>query len=150
VVTFLARARPETLPAAAPAGANSKLRPVLVRLAVAAILVGCVTSWFASTHPDGLEWSIAKVTGRGEVATPEAGVHQRLSTIQAKTAILPDYGFKAAGVAEAGDEASAPPPWPAGSADTSLSGLVGGLLTLVLAGLVGVMLRMCTLRKKSC
>ena len=32
----------------------------------AAIVTGGALSWFASTHPDGLEWSIDKITGRGE------------------------------------------------------------------------------------
>ncbi len=129
--------------------ARISLRPVFVKLAVAAVVVGGVASWFASTHPDGLEWSITKVTGREEVAAPEAGIHQRLSTIQEKTAILPDYGFKAAGEAEApdGDAAAAPAPWPAVSAGTSVSGLVGGLLTLALACLAGVLIRLCAAPK---
>ena len=36
-----------------------RLRPVVVGLAVAALVAGAGLSWFASTPPDGLEWSIA-------------------------------------------------------------------------------------------
>jgi cobalt/nickel transport system permease protein len=149
VVAFVAQARPDALPAAPQTAAPVSLRPVLVKLAVAAVVVGGVASWFASTHPDGLEWSIAKVTGREEVAAPEAGIHQRLSTIQGTMAILPDYGFKAANAEAAPDaeEAAAPAPWPAVSAGTSVSGLVGGLLTLALACLAGVLIRLCAAPK---
>jgi len=144
VVSFVARARPEVLAAApGPKGAVG-LRPVWIGLAVAAIVLGGVASWFASTHPDGLEWAIGKVTGREEVAGPAAGVHQDLAGIQEKTAFLPDYGFKPADGEPARGEADVPEaaPWPAVSAGTSLSGLVGGGMTLALAGLAGAVLRL--------
>lgn len=133
VVAFIARARPEALAVGADLRAApepEKLLPslnrarlalhslgdagrsrstleqrqrwVLVGLLVAAAVLGGVGSWFASTHPDGLEWSIARVTGKGNVSAE---------------------------------------PWPAVRAGTSLAGLVGGLLTLLLAGLLGFVLK---------
>ena len=96
MVSFVARARPEALPTADAAAGNAvSLRPVLIGLLIAAAIVGGVVSWFASTHPDGLEWSIAKVTGKEEVAGSEDGMHKELAAVQEKTAFLPDYGFKA-------------------------------------------------------
>lgn len=144
VVAFVAKARPEALPTAAVSGDRVSLRPVLVKLAVIALLTGGVASWFASTHPDGLEWSIAKVTGKEEVAGREDGVHKSLADIQAKTAFLPDYGFKASGSEPAHEEAASPAAeaWPAVSAGTSVSGVVGGVMTLALACLIGIALRM--------
>jgi len=96
VVSFVARTRPEAIQTAPAAGASVNLRPVLVGLVMAAVVMGGVASWFASTHPDGLEWSIAKVTGTSEVSAAEGGVHKNLAELQKKTAFLPDYGFKAA------------------------------------------------------
>jgi len=114
---------------------------VLAGLALAAILIGGVASWFASTHPDGLEWSIARVTGKEEVGGTESSLHHRMATLQEKTAMLPDYGFRTpAADADTGDEA--PESWPAVSAGTSTSGIVGGLLTMLLAGVAGYLLRL--------
>ncbi|MEI6147621.1 MAG: energy-coupling factor ABC transporter permease [bacterium] len=115
VVAFVARARPEAFPTAPAPGTTARLRPVLLGLAAAAVLVGGVASWFASTRPDGLEWSIAKVTGKHEVRGENRS---------------------------AGEPAPIEPgSWPAVSADTSLAGLVGGAMTLVVAGLIGLVLR---------
>ena len=117
---------------------------MVIGLAMAALLAGGVASWFASVHPDGLEWSIAKVTGKEEVSASEAGLHKSLADLQEKTAFLPDYGFKATGLDSAPAEGSAPEPdrWPAVNAGTSVSGIAGGLMTLALACLVGVALKM--------
>ena len=141
VVSFVAKARPDALPTAATANKAVSLRPVLIGLAIAAVTVGSVASWFASTHPDGLEWSIAKVTGKEDLSGAEAGVHKSLAELQEKTALLPDYGFKATEAESALAENAVPEPWPAVSAGTSVAGIVGGLMTLVLACLVGFALK---------
>ena len=137
VVSFVARARPEALYAAQADAASRGLRPVMFGLALAAVALGGVASWFASTRPDGLEWSIAKVSGKEEGSRAESGVHKGLAAVQEKTAVLPGYGFKspAAGTAPEAE------PWPAVNAGTSLSGLVGGLATLALACLAGFALK---------
>jgi cobalt/nickel transport system permease protein len=137
LVSFVARARPEALPTAdVAAGARASLRPVLIGLLIAAVVVGGVASWFASTRPDGLEWSIAKVTGTEEVSGSESGLHKELAAVQEKTAFLPDYGFKAPAAKEEKSE-----PWPAVNAGTSVAGLVGGLIILRLASLIGFALK---------
>lgn len=139
VVSFVARARPEAWPAAETPELAEVGRPVLVGLLLATLALGGVASWFASSHPDGLEWSMARVSGAEELDAPAGGLHATLSGVQEKTALLPDYGFPAA-------DAAGPAPaeaavWPAVSVGTSVSGLVGGLLTLALAGAVGLALR---------
>jgi cobalt/nickel transport system permease protein len=141
VVSFVARARPEVLPTAPTTASTGSLKPVLIGLAVAAVVLGGIVSWFASADPDGLEWSIARVTGREKVAGHDAGLHQRAADLQERTAILPDYGFKAVKDESPPAEDAAPESWPAVSAGTSVSGIVGGLITLVLAGLVGLALK---------
>ncbi len=145
VIAFVAHSRPEAL-----FGAQEyrkpevNLRPVLIGLLIATVIVGGAASWFASTHPDGLEWSIAKVAGKEEISGAEDKLHTDLGRFQGKTAFLPDYGFKAAAVVTppAATPASAEPDqWPAVSAETSVAGIVGGLITLGLAGLIGFALK---------
>ena len=137
VVGYVWKARPEIL--TTPGGKISApgWKPVLLGLTVATLLVGGILSWFASNHPDGLEWAMFHTSGREELAAPEAGVHRSLAGIQEKTALLPDYGFKATGD-EGGEVDEA---WPIVDVGTSLSGLVGGLLTLLVAGLAAWLLR---------
>lgn len=147
VVSFVARARPEALHTVSAAGERRGMLPVLLGLAVAAALLGGVASWFASTHPDGLEWSVSKVTGKEELAGSEGGLHGQLAELQSKTAVLPDYGFKTA--ASAAEEAAPQAEhWPAVSAGTSVSGIVGGLMTLALACLAGFAFRARTVAEK--
>jgi cobalt/nickel transport system permease protein len=147
VVSFVARTRPEALSPDPAAGSPIHLRPVLIGLALAAAIMGGVACWFASTHPDGLEWSLAKVTAGKDVSGPEAGIHKDLAQLQKKTAFLPDYGFKGDGTGTKPAKENEPEPWPAVRVGTSLSGIVGGLLTLALAGLVGFALKAVSARR---
>ena len=90
------------------------------------------------------------VSGKEELAAPAKGPHALLAAFQEKIAFLPDYGFKKPekeAAAGPGDEqnsaqsAKEEESWPAVSTGTSVSGLVGGAITLILAGLVGFGLR---------
>jgi len=146
VVAFIARARPEalaigTVSETLPQGRS--LRPVLIGLLVAAAFLGGAASWFASTHPDGLEWSITKITGKEEFVGANDGLHEEMTAVQAKTAFLPDYEFKAVPEKNTSAKSAAPPPapWPAIKTGKSLSGIVGGILTLALAILIGFALK---------
>lgn len=143
VVSFVAKARPEALPTSGTDKVPGGLLPVLAGLAIAALVLGGVASWFASTHPDGLEWSMFRVSGKEELDAPAGGIHQTLAGLQEKTAFLPDYGFKTAEAEHTPNEQAeaGPESWPAVSAGTSVSGIVGGLITLALAGLVGLALK---------
>ena len=66
----------------------------MIGLALFAVVAGGMLSWFASTHPDGLEWSIKGVSGKEELEAPKEGVHGAMAWIQEKLAFLPDYNFK--------------------------------------------------------
>lgn len=143
ILTFIAKARPAML-ASSPEPVT--LRPILLGLALAALLTGGAASWFASTHPDGLEWSIARITGHKEVPDPEHGIHRRLSTLQEKTALLPDYEFRTARD-EATHASPESAPWPAVNTGTSVAGIIGGIVTLALAALAGLALKSLPIRK---
>ncbi len=116
-------------------GSRRGLAPVLGALALAALLTGSVLAWFASSRPDGLEWSLARVTGTADLAGPSQGLPGTLAKLQEKTALLPDYALPAKEGAKSG---GANPSRPRVDKGTSLSGFVGAIMTLVLAGVLGV------------
>lgn len=142
VINYVHNARPEILesiPASRPLGAEISVRKIIVTFAVLAVITGGALSWFASTHPDGLEWSIAKVTGKGELATQEHGIASLLKGIQEKTAFLPDYNFRPASTEEKKKEE--PSPWPGIEAGTSVAGIVGAAIVLGIVMLIGLGIR---------
>jgi cobalt/nickel transport system permease protein len=141
VINYVRAARPEILgsSSSAPLAAGISLRNVLIGFVALAVVTGGALSWFASARPDGVEWSIGKVTGRGELPEQEHGVPAALKRVREKTAILPDYGFKPpANETKAKEEA---PSWPNVDAGTSVSGLVGGVLVLAVAFGIGWAIR---------
>ncbi len=150
VVTFVWKARPEIIENAAVGKllGNVSMKKVLIGLVTAVIIVGGALSWFASANPDGLEWSMEKTAGTAELEASD-GIHKTLSEIQGKTAFLPDYGFKkgekeeeTVKVGESNEEA-----WPAVNAGTSVSGIVGGILTLVLIASTGIIIALVKRRR---
>lgn len=152
VVSFVYKARPEIMQSALearPIGGHSVRNIARAFLVVAAITGGFI-SWFASKNPDGLEWSITRVTGQEELKGPVQGLHATLSALQEKIAILPDYAFKKpAGPAQETDQthpatqSGLKPEDPKSPVGTSAAGLIGGLLTLGVAFLIGFILKRC-------
>jgi cobalt/nickel transport system permease protein len=142
VINYVRTARPEIIESIAvsrPLDAEVSLKKVMITFAVLAVLTGGALSWFASTHPDGLEWSIEKVTGKGELPEQEHGVAAALKKFQEKTAFLPDYGFKPPGDESKKEEA--PPSWPGIDAGTSVSGVLGAAIVLGTILLIGMGIR---------
>jgi len=148
VVTFVWKTRPEIIENATlgkPLG-NISTRKIIVSLAIMAILVGGVLSWFASANPDGLEWSMFKTSGKEELQASDS-IHKTLGEIQSKTAFLPGYNFKATKTVSTEKTETKEEAWPSVSGGTSLSGVVGGGATLILASIIGFVLRI--VKKKS-
>lgn len=94
-VAFIYKAKPEILmmTRAKKNIAGYSIRSLLISFLFAAILAAGVGSWFASKKPDGLEWSIAKITGNMEVANQKSKTHQLMAFVQKQTAFLADYQF---------------------------------------------------------
>ena len=138
VVSFVAGVRP-VIHADSGRSAASR-RPAMRPAAVvcAALITGALLSWFASSSPDGLEWAVEKAKRGGELNRADDRLHAGLARLQERTALFPDYGFRPASEER---EASAHESWPAVSAGTSVSGVIGGLLTLVLASVCGFLFR---------
>jgi len=130
IIGFVQKARPDIF-AVTGEGKTNILRGIIPGFLALALVTGGVVSWFASERPDGLEWSIQKVTGKEEIAGSRTGIHGALSGIQEKFAFLPGYNFKKEEGAM-GEE---------GKLGASFSGIVGAFITLAIAVLIGMILR---------
>ena len=120
VLSFVYSARPELL-YCSDASANENRLSVgktLAIIGVCAALIGGGLSLFASSYPDGLEWSLERVTGSTELDA-EGSIYEAAGSVQETTSLLPDYAFK-------GNESAV---------GTSFSGIVGGaVVALVCIG----------------
>lgn len=142
VIHYVRAVRPEMLdnsPSTRPLAEGISLRNVLVGFIALAVVTGGGLSWFASTHPDGLEGSIERITGKGELSGQEHGIAAAAKNLQDKAAFLSGYGFKQSeGKPRRKEEV---PAWPNVDAGTSVSGLIGGLLVLATALGIGWAIR---------
>lgn len=123
VLGFIYENRPELLWRSQQKGCMKpiKSRQVLPVLAIVAFITGGIVSLFASADPDGLEWSIAGITGDPELAQRSGSIFTLASQVQEKLSLLPEY--QVPGLGE--------------SLGTSLSGIVGTLLVMALACCIG-------------
>lgn len=121
VLSFVYSMRPEILEGAIENKkiGTASIKKLLLTFLLLAILVGGGLSLFASASPDGLEWSMVGVAGTSELDASSA-LHAAAESIQETTAVMPDYAFKSNG-----------------NSGTSLAGIVGGGLTLLLSAIVG-------------
>ncbi|MCM1337137.1 MAG: energy-coupling factor ABC transporter permease [Candidatus Amulumruptor caecigallinarius] len=93
---FVAKSRPALLlredPSPATAAKEHSLRPVLIVFGVLALIFGVTFTWIASSHPDGLEWSIEQLTGATDVVNnTAAATRSAFSNVQNATSVIPDY-----------------------------------------------------------
>lgn len=143
VISYVRSVRPELMDSigtARPLDAGLSLKKVLISLAILAVITGGALSWFASTHPDGLEWSIAKIYGKPELPEQEHGVAGMLKRIQETTAFLTDYNFKLE-KKEGEKKSETPAAWPSIEAGTSVAGVLGALIVFGLVLFVGMSIR---------
>jgi len=119
VLCFVHEARPELLwgVSATKEPGKFSFKKTMAILAICAILIAGGLSLVASSFPDGLEWSIERLTGSTEIEA-EGGIYETAGGIQESTSFLPDYNLP---------DSEAP-------AGTSLAGIVGALLVVVVAG----------------
>lgn len=116
VLVFVHEARPELLYCSTESEKKEgkfSFKNTMVVLAVLTVLIGGGLSLVASSNPDGLEWSIEKITGSTEVES-EGGIYETVGSVQETTALLPDYAFK-------GSESSF---------GTTFSGVIGSVIVV--------------------
>lgn len=144
IVSFVHKARPDIFTESdkVKQGFMKSIVPAFLALA---LVTGGFISWFASEKPDGLEWSIKKVTGKETLEGSKMGLHGQLAALQGKLAFLPDYNFKKPdekNPARATASAEAAKAGAGGNIlGTSVSGIAGALLTMGMTVLIGFILR---------
>lgn len=114
VLVFVYEARPELLYGNTEAkDGKFSFKGTLAVLGASAAVIGGLLSLAASSYPDGLEWSIERITGAPELEA-SGGIYQAAGAIQEATSVLPDYAFK-------GSESAL---------GTTFSGIFGGLVVI--------------------
>lgn len=115
VLCFIYEARPELL-WSIDKSLNKKIgkisfRKVMIIFSLLTLLIAGGVSLVASEYPDGLEWSIEKITNSTELEV-SGEVYNKFEKVQETTSVLPDYNFKDSEIA----------------IGTSLSGIFGGVV----------------------
>lgn len=151
VLKFVRRVRPDAIEKGLGVMTMEKLNIVswkanlwIAILAMWALLIAGGLSWFASSRPDGLEYSLGKVKAV-EASGEASGVKGKLAKVQEKLAVFPDYTFAqekrettggrptvSAGMSAVEEKRLSAP-----NAGTSLSGIVGSAGVAILVCMVG-------------
>lgn len=118
VLCFIYEARPELLWGISETSRKKEgrlpFRKVIIIFSILTALIAGGISLLASEYPDGLEWSIEKITNSTEIEV-KSEVYDSFEKVQENTSVLPDYNFKDSDLA----------------IGTSLSGIVGGIVVAV-------------------
>lgn len=124
VAVYLAKQRPDLLYHGQKennkSDSKAQTKSVLRGLAIVTVLIGVLVSQFASSSPDGLEWSLESVSAH------EAGGGV-LEEVQGSLALLPDYDFSSSALPS--------------SVGTGVSGITGSVLTLMMVVGIGLLVR---------
>lgn len=135
VLNFIWKARPELLEKDTHKKKSSAIgRNIITVILIGALAIGGLLSLFASSNPDGLEWSIGKVSGVEEIVKDDV-IMNALKSVQEKTAFLPDYAFKS------GDKSQ--------SLGTTVSGVTGVALTLGILTIISKAIKVFKARKRN-
>ncbi len=149
VVSFVLNSRPEIIEKAEKGEAlgNTPLKKFFVSGIIAILFIGGIISWFASSKPDGLEWSILKTAGRTTIESQDS-IYSKFSEIQDKIAVFPDYSFKDAKETQKGNIESGEVHSDVNNVETSISGILGGIFILVMVIITGFIIKIFKSRKE--
>ena len=149
-IGYLRAVRPTALGLSLPDSGRRRLGriPLAASLVATAVLLAGVVSWFASSRPDGLEWSYTQHKN-GDTKEAVKEPPERIAAMdqwQSKYSPMPDYTKRAAPLGqlpqeEAEDAADTEARWPAVDGWGSLAGVSGTAATLAIVYLASVLLR---------
>ena len=115
VIVFINKTRPSLLSRDEHAGGRKSIKGPVIAFAIAAAVIAGGLSFLASSKPDGLEWSIEKVTGSTDLPEAASALSEGSQALQSATSIMPDY-------------------------ENSFSGIVGAVMVLILVWAVSSLL----------
>ncbi|HWR18227.1 MAG TPA: energy-coupling factor ABC transporter permease [Clostridia bacterium] len=136
VLAFVYKLRPEILESTSERremGKTVSVKKAVIALAIITLVVGGGLSLFASTYPDGLEWSMEKVAGTAELEAA-GGIYDGAAAAQDAAAFMPDYAFKSDAENAAG---------------TSVAGIIGSIVTFAIAGAIGIIIAWVKKKRKA-
>jgi len=111
---------------------KNSFNKIIIIFTILMLFIGGILSWFASSNPDGLEWSIYKTAGY-KFTEIETKLHTLFKNLQDKLSILPDYNFKNITTDNTQQKNIV-------NLGTSLSGVLGGLITLFITIFIGTLI----------
>jgi cobalt/nickel transport system permease protein len=137
VIAYLRRVRPQLMGVETMDPQVAGNRPgygvVTASLLVTALLLAGVASWFASTLPDGLEWSYQEhhYASAEKVVENDSPVIAAVEQWQSKWSPMTDYSRREAPLGQVAPEtADSAAKWPNFDAWRTLAGIMGTLVTL--------------------
>ena len=98
VLLFVSRSRPDLLEAAAQPRSEGSPRRIAAVFAALALILGGGLAFFASTDPDGLEWSVSKVAGDDGLDVSASTASREAESLQQQTSVMPDYDNALSGI----------------------------------------------------
>jgi cobalt/nickel transport system permease protein len=127
VLCFIYRVRGDIIETALGNDPHTKLpvKKILILFTAAALITGGFLSIYASVRPDGLEWSVTKVTDHKDIKNA-SDTQTVTGQVQKQTAILPDYSFRG----EKKDN----------RLGTTVAGVTGAAITLAVTCVLGLII----------
>ena len=103
VLVFISKYRPDLFGGESTSKEEKKgSKKIVVLFAAAALIIAGGLAFLASEAPDGLEWSIQKITGSTDIEAEHVStLSESAEHVQEATSIMPDYDNTFAGVAGA-------------------------------------------------
>lgn len=137
-VVFVWKAHPELIENKNLNNVTNKfsMKKLIIIITVSFVVIGGIFSQFASSKPDGLEWSIVKVIKNAEIDT-KSNFNKNLLKIQNKISFLPDYNFKNSEKVQESTKKDIGT-WLSVNSGTSISGIIGGFITLGFIIVIGL------------
>ena len=139
VLAYLQQVRPDVILGRMPGEIRLSRNALLITLAVFTVIVAAGLSLFASSLPDGLEWSYADRPDQPDFKPVVSNEDSRIASVddfQSKYSLLPDYSIRTSELGKIADqETETSAGW------TSFAGVLGSGLTMVFIWLVARVLR---------
>jgi cobalt/nickel transport system permease protein len=124
---------------------GGRRRLVVLSFVIGTLMIGGLFSWYASSKPDGLEWSMTNASGMKEFARITDKDHSLAESVQQKVAFFPDYSFRP----HSENTETTAVPAKVSHKGTSASGIIGSLLVLILAVTIGFFVRGKTVKSQA-
>lgn len=101
IIAFVVKSRPDLLATeqSVKVDHGRSYKKLFIGFGIATIVLGGGLAFFASEYPDGLEWSIQKLTGSTEIEPAQTDtVSTTLAQMQQTTSVMPDYDNSFSGI----------------------------------------------------